>query len=76
MPPIIAVRALRTLLSSPHVVHFMPMQATPSPAIDTIMPTIISARVAWREPNTRTHTRTHTIHITIIQAKQQQILYH
>ena len=27
-----------------------PIQATPSPAIDTMMPTIIKARVAWSEP--------------------------
>lgn len=63
IPPVIAVRALRTLLSPPHVVHFIPTQATPSPAIDTMMLTIIKARVAWREP--KTHTQTHKYHIVI-----------
>lgn len=54
MPPVIAVRDLRTLSSAPQVVHFIPMHATPSPAMDTIIPTIISARVAWRSPDTKT----------------------
>lgn len=74
MPPVTAVRALRTLLSSPHVVHFIPTQATPNPAIDTMMPTIIRARVAWREPNT--HIDTHTMHVISIQAKLLQTLSH
>lgn len=50
MPPVMAVRALRTLSSAPQVVHFIPMQATPRPAMDTMIPTIIKARVAWRSP--------------------------
>lgn len=66
MPPATAMRALRTLLSSPHVVHFIPTQATPSPAIDTMMPTIIRARVAWREPNTQ----------TVDFNKEKHLLYH
>lgn len=48
-----AMRDLRSLSSPAQVVHFIPMQATPRPAMDTMMPTIISARVAWREPGDR-----------------------
>lgn len=50
MPPVIATRDFRSLSAPPQVVHFMPIQATPSPATDTMMPTIIKARVAWSEP--------------------------
>lgn len=45
-----AMRALRSLSLPPQVVHFIPMQATPRPAMETMMPTIIRARVAWSEP--------------------------
>ena len=45
-----AMRALRMRSPAPQVVHFMPMQATASPAMDTTIPTIISARVACRAP--------------------------
>lgn len=50
MPPVMAMRDLRSLSFPAQVVHFIPMQATPRPAMDTIMPTIIKARVAWSEP--------------------------
>lgn len=50
MPPVMATRDLRSLSPPPQVVHFIPMQATPRPEMDTMMPTIIRARVAWREP--------------------------
>lgn len=53
MPPVIAMRDLRSLSFPAQVVHFIPMQATPRPAMDTMMPTIINARVAWREPGDR-----------------------
>lgn len=53
MPPVMAMRDLRSLSSPAQVVHFIPMQATPRPAMDTMMPTIINARVAWREPGDR-----------------------
>lgn len=46
MPPVMAMRDLRVLSSPPQVVHFIPMQATPSPATDMIMLTIMRARVA------------------------------
>lgn len=48
-----AMRDLRSLSSPAQVVHFIPMQATPRPAMDTMIPTIINARVAWREPGDR-----------------------
>lgn len=50
MPPVMAMRDLRSLSVPAQVVHFIPMQATPRPAMDTMMPTIIKARVAWSEP--------------------------
>ena len=50
MPPVMAMRDFLVLSSPPQVVHFIPMVATPSPATVTMMPTIIRARVAWREP--------------------------
>lgn len=50
MPPVMATRDLRSLSPPPQVVHFIPMQATPNPAMDTMMPTIIKARVACSEP--------------------------
>lgn len=50
MPPVMAMRDLRSLSFPPQVVHFIPIQATPRPATDTMMPTIIKARVAWSEP--------------------------
>lgn len=53
MPPVMAMRDLRSLSFPAQVVHFIPIQATPRPAMDTMMPTIISARVAWREPGGR-----------------------
>ncbi|TNN39087.1 hypothetical protein EYF80_050756 [Liparis tanakae] len=45
MPPVMATRDLRSFSLPPQVVHFIPMQATPRPATDTMMPTIIKARV-------------------------------
>ena len=50
MPPVMAMRDLRSLSLPAQVVHFIPIQATPRPAMDTMMPTIIKARVAWSEP--------------------------
>lgn len=46
MPPVMAMRDLRVLSSPPQVVHFIPMQATPSPVTVMIMLMIIRARVA------------------------------
>lgn len=46
MPPVMATRDLRSLSLPPQVVHFIPIHATPNPATDTMMPTIIKARVA------------------------------
>lgn len=46
-----AMRDLRNLSAPPQVVHFIPIHATPRPAMDTMMPTIIKARVACSEPS-------------------------
>lgn len=46
MPPVMAMRDLRALSSPPQVVHFIPMQATPSPATANKMLMIMRARVA------------------------------
>lgn len=53
MPPVMAIRDLRVLSSPPQLVHFIPMQATPRPAIDTMILTIMRARVAWRAAGVR-----------------------
>lgn len=50
IPPVMAMRVLRSLSVPPQVVHFIPIHATPRPAMETMMPTIISARVACSEP--------------------------
>lgn len=50
MPPVMAMRDFRTLSSPPQVVHFIPMQATPTPTTTTIILTTMRARVAWRAP--------------------------
>lgn len=50
IPPVMAMRDLRSFSVPPHVVHFIPIHATPSPAMDMMMPTIIKARVACSEP--------------------------
>lgn len=46
IPPVKAMRDLRTLSSPPQVVHFIPMVATPIPATEAMMLTIMRARVA------------------------------
>lgn len=50
MPPVMAMRDLLALSSPAQFVHFMPMQATPSPITVRMIDTIIRARVAWRAP--------------------------
>lgn len=57
MPPVMAMRDFFVLSSPPQVVHFIPMQATPSPATARIMLTIMRARVACRAPGKRKNRR-------------------
>ena len=65
MPPVMATRDLRSLSLPPQVVHFIPIQATPNPAMDTMMPTIIKARVAWSEPGEDGNKK--SLHVRIVQ---------